>query len=150
MPDLHSPAAPAAASSEVPPTTAPPYNRLHVVLLHVPWYAFEGQARLAADAGVARSTISRLLNGRSNPSVRVVRAVQAALEERLGRPLPLAELFSPDGAYPTPSGCTLCGCEGCFPDEAYDRHGNLRPAFRHLRPGEWSVARADASPEAVP
>jgi transcriptional regulator with XRE-family HTH domain len=110
------------------------------VLLHTKRYMFAGQARLAADAGVARSTISRLMAGKSNPSIRVARVVQTALERELGRPLPLAELFSPDGTYPTRSGCRLCGCTGCMPEEAYDRHGNLRTAFRSMRPGDWSMA----------
>jgi DNA-binding XRE family transcriptional regulator len=117
------------------------YNRVGIALMHSTRYAFSGQARLAADAGVSRSTISRLVNGRTSPSFALVQAVTRALERDLGRRLDPRELFSPDGTYPTRSGCAAFGCvSGCFPEEAYDRHGNLRPAFQNLRPGDWSLA----------
>lgn len=122
-------------------------NRIRALLVHIPHYCFEGQARLARDAGVSRSTISRLINGRINPSFRLVRAVTDALSRRLDEgadypvPLPLdpREVFTTEGApYPTPSACTLCGCRGCLPEEAYDRSGNRRPDWKDARPGDWS------------
>lgn len=123
----------------------PVFNRVRVLMVHAPRYGFQGQARLAADAGVSRSTISRLISGRINPSFRLAQAVTAALEKHLKtqmkRPLCLREVFSPDGAYPTPSGCALAGCRGCMPEEAYDAEGSLKPAYRDLRPGDWSLAR---------
>lgn len=126
-------------------TVLPPHNRLRAVLVHCPRYMFEGQARLAADVGVARSTISRLVAGKTNPSIRVVQAVQAALEQEVGRSLPLPELFSPDGSYPTRSACRLCGCDGCMPEEAYDKDGNRREEYQHMEPGDWSVSPAAPS-----
>ena len=116
-------------------------NRVRVLMIHAPRYGFQGQARLAADAGVSRSTISRLISGRLNPSFRLAQAVTAALERRLNRSLDLRDLFSPDGTYPTASGCTLAGCRGCLPEEAYDAEGNLRPEYRDMRPGDWSLAK---------
>ena len=35
------------------------HNRIPAVMVHVSRYAFEGQARLAADIGVSRSTVIR-------------------------------------------------------------------------------------------
>jgi len=128
------------------PCRTPLYNRIGVVLTHSTRYVFSGQARLAADVGVSRSTISRLLRGRTRPSLFLAQAVTDALSKDLRYPLDVRELFSPDGTYPTPSGCELCGCDGCFPEEAYDGHGNLRPAFRHQRPGDWSLSpQSDSS-----
>lgn len=114
------------------------YNRLYVVLAHTSRYAFEPQARLAKDVGVSRSTISRLMSGHSQPSFALVERITRALEKALGRPLDPRELFSPDGTYPTPSGCSLCGCGGCMPEDAYDRWGRLRPAFQNQKPGDWT------------
>lgn len=114
-------------------------------MIHAPRYSFQGQARLACDAGVSRSTISRLLGGRINPSFRLAQAVTAALEKSLKRPLDPREVLSPDGTYPTPSGCELAGCRGCMPEEAYDKEGRLRPEYRDLRPGDWSLSRSSQS-----
>ena len=118
----------------------PVYNRLATVMTHTTRYSFQGQARLAFDVGCSRSTISRLVGGHTHPSFALVEAVTAALEKSLGKPLDPRELFSPDGTYPTASGCALCGCAGCFPEDAYDGRGNLKPAFRNLRPGDWSLS----------
>lgn len=117
------------------------HNRIRVLMIHAPRYSFQGQARLAADAGVSRSTISRLLSGQINPSFRLAQAVTAALEKHLKRPLDPREILSPDGSYPTPSGCEISGCRGCMPEEAYDKNGCLKPDFCDLRPGDWSLAR---------
>src|SRR5688500_18926549 len=71
---------------------APVYNRLGVALAHSTRYAFSPQVRLAADVGVSRSTISRLLGGKTRPSLRLAQAVARALTRDLGRPLPVEEL----------------------------------------------------------
>jgi len=127
--------------TEQQPTVGPKgYNRLHVLLAHTSRYAFEPQARLAQDVGVSRSTISRLMNGQTRPSYGLVQRVTAVLETALGRPLDPRELFSPDGTYPTPSGCRLCGCAGCMPELAYDRWGQLRTEFKQQQPGDWTLA----------
>lgn len=128
-------------------SAAPPHNRVGIALRHGWRYAFESQARLARDVGVSRSTISRLIAGKTAPSLKLAQTVAAALSVDLGVPLPLDELFSPDGSYPTPSGCAAFGCPGCFPEEAYDRKGNLLPAFRDQKPGDWTMALPKATPD---
>ena len=129
--------APSAAGRDRPPL----YNRVRTLMVHAPRYSFQGQARLAADVGCARSTVSRMVNGKTRPSYRLAQAVVAALGRQLRRPLDPADVFSPTGGYPTPSGCEAAGCKGCLPDEAYDAEGDMRPEWRGQRPGEWSLAR---------
>jgi len=126
------------------PKPQPVQNRVNVLLVHIPRLSIQGQARLAAEVGVSRSTISRLVHGRINPSYRLARGVTTALEKSLGRPLDMREVFSTDGTYLTPSGCALCRCGGCLPDRAYDREGDLRPEWRGQHPGDWSLAPAVA------
>lgn len=116
------------------------HNRLPLVLAHTCRYAFEGQARLAKDVGVSRSTVSRLIGGRTRPHPALMRRVTEALAAALGRPLTSRELFSPDGTYPTPSGCALCNCPGCLPEYAFDRQCRRRPEFRTMRPGDWTLS----------
>ena len=106
---------------------------------HTSRYAFKGRARLAADVGVSRSTITRLIDGRSAPSFTLVSKIAHALERQLKRHIDPHELFSTDGEYPTPSVCDLCGCPGCMPDAAYDDEDNLKAEFRTIHPGDWSL-----------
>jgi len=101
-----------------------PHNRLRVVMAHTTRYAFKGEARLALDAGVSKSAVSRLVNGLSSPSFAVVSAIAHALEKRLGRSLDPRELVSFDGNYPTLSACALCSCRGCSLSEA-----GLKPPY---------------------
>lgn len=98
-----------AHSSGAPCTT----NRVAPIAAHIPWYGFRMQARLARDAGVSASALSRLLRGRVQPSLPVCWRITQALARRLGHPLDLSEVFSRDGTYPTPSVCALVGCRGC-------------------------------------
>lgn len=109
---------------------------------HIPVYSFQGQARLAADAGVSRSAVSRLVAGKAAPSFAIAVAVTAALEKRLGRRLDPRELVSFDGTYPTASVCVLCGCRGCLPEAAYDAECRLKPEFRTLVSGGALPTRA--------
>lgn len=122
--------------------TQPIQNRVKVLLVHIPKLSIQGQARLAAEVGVSRSTISRLVHGRINPSYRLARSVTDVLERMLGKPLDMREVFSTDGTYLTPSGCALCRCRGCLPDRAWDEDGRLKPGWEDARPGDWSLARA--------
>lgn len=138
------------AASDTPPARPRPdwrrdrphvYNRVNVYLAHVPMLTIRGQARLAEAAGVSRSTVSRLVCGRINPSYRLARAVTDALSRLMGDPLEIKEVFTTDGTYPTPSGCARCGCRGCLPSAAWGDDGTLKPEWRDARPGDWSVAR---------
>ena len=115
-------------------------NRVGVLLVHIPRLSIRGQARLADEAGVSRSTISRLVNGRINPSYRLARTVTTVLERLLGKPLDMRDVFSTDGTYLTPSGCALCRCGGCLPEAAWAEDGTLKPDWKGARPGDWSLA----------
>ena len=144
---------PSAAKVEgIPPQRSQPVqNRVRVLLVHIPRLSIRGQARLAAEVGVSRSTISRLVSGRVNPSYRLARGVTDALERLMGRPLDMREVFSTDGTYLTASGCALCRCKGCLPEEAFDADGNLKTQWQGVRPGDWSLARpADPPPFNLP
>lgn len=113
-------------------------NRVRAFLVHIPYYAIEGQRRLAADCGVARSTISRLVRGSLSPSYQLAEAVTRAISRRMGVPLDPREVFSRDGTYPTPRVCDVTpDCTGCFPDEAYDAEGTMRPEYAAMLPGDW-------------
>lgn len=127
-----------AATKRTGPTRVRLHNRIPAVMLHVSRYSFEGQARLAADVGVSRSTISRFLRGHTLPSYALVEAVARALSARLGKPLSPRELVSFDGTYPTASTCALVGCRGCLPEQAYDADGNRLPQWQGATPGDWS------------
>ena len=118
------------------------YNRIAAILEHIPYYSFQGQVRLARDAGVSKSAVSRLLSEQTAPSFAVALAVTTALETRLGRKLDPRELLSLDGHFPTPSVCDLCGCRGCLPSRAYNPDNTLRPEFRHVAAGAWSLPPA--------
>ena len=133
------------------PKLQPVQNRVEVLLVHIPKLSIRGQARLAAEVGVSRSTISRLVNNHINPSYRLARGVTTALERLLGYPLDMRDVFSTDGTYLNSSGCGLCRCiGGCMPDRAYDPEGNLRLEWQGQRPGDWSMTRpTEAGPLAV-
>jgi hypothetical protein len=113
-------------------------NRILAVMLHLSRYGCRSQIRLAEDTGFSPSAISRLLAQRSSPSFALVVAVTHALEQQLGRRIRYGELVS-FGAFPTPSVCTLCGCSGCLPPFVYDENDNVRPEYRHIRPGQWAL-----------
>lgn len=133
-------------ATDLTPPQLPRFNRVRIALLHGWRYAFEGQARLAQDVGVSRSTISRLINNQTTPSQTLQEKIVRALSSDIGIPLRVRDVFSPDGTYPVRSGCRTFGCEGCFPEEAYDRHGNLLPHFEEQQPGDWTLAPAEPKP----
>jgi len=117
----------------------PVSNRISALMAHTTRYAFKGESRLATDAGVSKSAVSRLLNGQSSPSFALVSALTKAFSKRLNLLLDPHEMISFDGSYPTPSVCELCGCRGCLPSEAYDEENRLRPEWKDIQPGRWSV-----------
>ena len=116
------------------------HNRILALMAHTTRYAFQGETRLAHDAGVSKSAVSRLLRGHSNPSFALVVALTKALEKRLGRPLDPRDLISLDGSYPTATACELAGCRGCLPAEAYDEHNWLKPEYKDVKPGQWAAS----------
>ena len=116
------------------------YNRVQTVMVHVNRYSFQGRARLAADAGVSRSTISRMINGQTSPSHALVQAVTDALAVHLKKPLVPRDLFTSDGCYHERSGCRLSGCTGCLPEIAFDGHGRRRVEWLNACPGDWSLS----------
>lgn len=116
------------------------HNRILALMAHTTRYAFQGETRLANDAGVSKSAVSRLLTGQSSPSFALVVALTKALENRLGRPLDPRDLISLDGSYPTATACELAGCRGCLPNEAYDEHNQLKPEYKDVKPGQWAVS----------
>lgn len=124
--------------------TAQVHNRILALMAHTKRYAFKGETRLAADAGVSKSAVCRLLNGRSSPSYTLVLAVSGALENHLGHSIDPRDVISVDGRYPTASACELAGCKGCLPAEAYDENDQVKPQYRYLRPGQWTVDVAAA------
>lgn len=89
------------------------HNRIREIMAHTRRYAFGGEAKLARDIGVARSTLNRFLNDQSHPSFPVLFAIAEALGEALDTNIEPREIVSRDGSYPTPSVCDLCGCRGC-------------------------------------
>lgn len=114
------------------------YNRIKILLLHASKYSFDGQARLATDIGVSRSTISRIMSGRSSPSLRIAQAITDALSDALGKKIQPEDIFSPDGYYDEPSTCKLVGCRGCTDEKMFDRSGRIKPEYAHLKPGDWT------------
>lgn len=124
--------------SRTSPNDHPAENRIAAVMEHTTRYAFKGKARLAADAGVSKSAVSRLIAGDSSPSAQVLLAVTRALEKAVGKRLDPREILSFDGRFPTPSVCRLVDCKGCLPASAYDADDTWRPEYRGVTPGEWS------------
>src|SRR5579871_3149390 len=112
------------------------HKRILAIMLHTTRYSVGGAARLAKDAGVCRSTVTRFLRGESNPSVFMVLALLEALERQLGRQVDLRELISLDGTYPTPSVCALFGCPGCLPAKCWNQDDTLKKEYKQLKGGE--------------
>lgn len=126
------------------PTQAlgPAVNRVSDVMAHTTRYAFKGVARLARDSGVSPSAVSRLINGRMNPSFLMVARIATALEKELGCRIDPRELVAERGRFPTRHACDLVdGCRGCLPESATDEHGDLKRAFYGIEPGRWVTSR---------
>lgn len=129
--------------SNKPPSQAlgPAINRISDVMAHTPFYQFKGTGRLAADAQVDSSVISRLIHGQINPSFLLVARVTTALEERLGMRLDPRDLVAQEGRFLTRSVCDLVGCRGCLPDIALDEFGDRKTAYLGVEPGKWVSSR---------
>ena len=114
-------------------------NRIAGVLQHIPEYYFSPQKRLAKDAHLSCSTVSRIISGETVPSGMAMLAISAAIGHRLGKHIDPSELFSLDGTYPTPFLCSLVDCAGCLPERICDAENRVRPEYRHIQPGKWSL-----------
>ncbi len=125
------------------PTQAfgPVINRCSDLMIHTTRYAFHGVSRLAADARVSPSSVSRLINGKMNPSFAMVARITAALEAELGRRIDPRDLVAELGRFLTTHACDLAGCQGCLPENATDEFGDLKPAFHGVKPGQWVTSR---------
>lgn len=126
-----------------PPLQAfgPAVNRVRDVAAHTNRYAFKGVSRLAKDAGVSPSAVSRLVNGLSNPSFLMVARLTEALEKELGYRIDPRDLVAEYGRFPTPFACDLAACRGCLPESAVDEFGSRKEAYEGVRPGRWVTSR---------
>jgi hypothetical protein len=114
-------------------------NRVAALMVHIPWYSCRGISRLAKDAGVAKSALSNIIAGATQPNYATLLLVTEALAKRMGRPLDLREVAIAEGMrFPTQYPCDLFGC-ACLPPWAYDAKDALRPEFRDISPGEWTL-----------
>ena len=126
-----------------PPTQAfgPAINRVSDVMVHTKRYAFKGVTKLAQDARVSASSISRLINGKLNPSFVMVARLTRALERDLGFKIDPRDLVAESGEFLTGAVCDLVGCRGCLPANAHDEFGDIKPAFADVKPGTWITSR---------
>jgi transcriptional regulator with XRE-family HTH domain len=134
-----------------PPTQAfgPAINRFVDLMAHTDRYAFKGVTRLAVDARVSPSSVSRLINGKMNPSFLMVARLTTALEAELGRRIDPRDLVAEMGRFLTTHTCDLAGCRGCRPASATDEFGNVRPHYRKVEPGKWVTSRYPKGYEAA-
>ncbi len=90
----------------------PVVNRFSDVLQHTSRFSSKGVSRLAREAGVHPSSLSRLLNNKINPSFALVARLTAAVEKEIGYRIDPRELISENGIF-ADSVCGLVGCRGC-------------------------------------
>ncbi len=119
----------------------PAINRLSDVMAHSDRFAFKGVSRLARDAGVSPSSVSRLINGKMNPSFLMVARLTAALEKCYGFRIDPRDLVAEEGRFLTRFVCDLTGCRGCLPQNARDEFGSFKESFIKVKPGEWVTSR---------
>ena len=118
----------------------PVVNRFRDVMAHSVRYSGRGISRLAADASISRSALSRLLNSSSDPSFLLVARVTDALEAELGIRLDPRDLIAESGRFPTRFTCDLVGCR-CLPEAATDEFGDIKHSFHGVEPGKWVSSR---------
>jgi hypothetical protein len=124
-----------------PQAFGPTINRISDLMAHIDRYAFHGVTNLAREARVSSSSVSRVINGKLNPSFNMVVRLTEALERHLGRSIDPRELIAENGAFPTQFVCDLAGCRGCLPENARDEFGDIKPAFADINPGNWVTSR---------
>jgi transcriptional regulator with XRE-family HTH domain len=119
----------------------PAINRFADVMAHHNQFAFKGVSRLAHEAGVSPSSLSRLINGRMNPSFLMVARLTDALEHQFGFHIDPRDLVAENGRFPTRFTCSLVGCKGCLPERARDEFGATKQAYTDITPGHWVTSR---------
>lgn len=124
-----------------PQVFGPAINRLTDVMAHSDRFAFRGVSRLAREAGVSPSSVSRLINGRMNPSFLMVARLAKALEKQFGFRIDPGDLVAENGLFITPYVCQVVGCDGCLPETAHDEFGSLKPAYADVKSGQWVTSR---------
>lgn len=114
------------------------HNRVAAIMLHTSRYSCYPVSRMAADSGVAKSTISHLIHGRTSPLYNTAARLVKCLEDESHRFLDCREVFSESGSYRTKHICKLVDCPGCTPEIVFDQDNHRKPAFQSVRPGEWT------------
>ena len=76
-----------------------PHNRLRAIIQHIDRFYFQGVTKLAHEAGVSHSAISRICSGKSGASYPVICAITAVLEGHLGKHIDPREIVSFNGEY---------------------------------------------------
>ena len=114
------------------------HNRVGSLMLHTSRYSCFPTSRLAHDSHVAKSTISHLVHGRTNPLYSTAARVVKCLERELHTRLECREVFTEDGTYPTCFVCRLAGCPGCTPIQIVDEYGSRKSKFKEVKPGQWT------------
>jgi transcriptional regulator with XRE-family HTH domain len=124
-----------------PQAFGPTINRVSDLMEHTTKYSFWGVSQLAADAKVTPSAISRLINGKMNPSFAMVARVTTALERELGFRIDPRDLVAENGEFLTRYACDFAACRGCYPTRATDEFGDMKSAFAGIEKGHWVTSR---------
>lgn len=124
-----------------PQAFGPTINRVSDLMAHTTKYSFWGVSRLAEDARVSSSAVSRLINGKMNPSFAMVARITAALEREFGFHIDPRDLVAENGEFLTRFACDLARCSGCLPERAIDEFGDLKPAFSGIQKGHWVASK---------
>jgi hypothetical protein len=126
-----------------PPNQAygPNISRLADLMAHSSRYSCHGVGRLAADAHVSSSAISRVIAGKRYPTYNMVMRIVSALEREFGIAIDPRDVVAENGAFPTPFVCDLVGCRGCMPEAATDEFHHVKHKYLDVRPGEWVTSR---------
>jgi len=129
------------SNSPSPEVFGPAINRFTDVMAHSDRFAFKGVTRLAKDAGVSPSSVSRLIHGKTNPSFLMVARLTRALESHFGFHIDPRDLVAESGRFRNLFTCDLMGCPGCLPDNAWDEFGSIKSAYKDIKPGKWVTSR---------
>jgi len=127
--------------STSPQAFGPTVNRVSDLMAHTTKYSFWGVSRLAEDARVSSASVSRLINGKMNPSFTMVARITAALEREFGFSIDPRNVFAENGQFLTRFACDLAACQGCLPERAIDEFGDLKPMYADIQKGHWVTSR---------